>query len=363
MSFINILLEILKFHNPFLNNIMSIPNEEDNFKNEMYNETNESSLKEIFKDVLPTKDENNRYIFEFPIYRDLTLGIFIANILIYAETDTQPIEFQVIPDTGSSILTVGSNLCPTCSLLRGQWDLPRNAFSKIGYIQYGSDQYSMYSPQKGYLYDKISNSWISIPLGVLIKNLTNKDPVSILGLQNKKGGFLSSLSSKKIISFDFIVNKLIIGKELPLNSNSKILKMFSFNNNFDRPLLKIHQIKNSSNIIYDKPIIALMDSGTKNIIFDSSLSILFPNQHNFTIEIIVEGINKNLITLQFQSNIDDIKFDNINQSKMGTKSNPKDFELNSIPIENNNIQLILGMQWLKQHNFSINYDQGLFTVY
>jgi hypothetical protein len=268
---------------------------------------------------------------DLPLTYDMSNGVYLTQIKLGNE-DGRGVNFNVIPDLGSSILLVSGQECRQCNPRDGIWDpsLGENISNgNIGTIKYGS-QLTRYIPWQAQLLN-YPGGGKRVNFGVAIDSVSNDGkPMNVMGLTNKVNGFLEGICGKKIISFDFTKGRLHLGE-----FNQQLLKTIPFVESPSGPefvMSEIASIKiNGININLSGVKYAIWDTGSTDTFLPPALFNQFMQQRPSQQ---VEITFKNGESLTFTS-----ERNNISSS--------------TLPVDGS---LLIGNYWMRQHNFSINHE-------
>lgn len=298
---------------------------------------------------------------EFPLNFDTYNGVYRTKINIGDQTGDY-VTFSVIPDLGSSILIVGGPQCVDCNRSDGVWNntLGKNiSDGKESIIRYGS-QTSTYLPWRAYL--RNYNVAKEINFGVITNSDSNDGrPLNVMGLTHKENGFLEGVCGEKTITFDFKNNKMYLGKAddiINRNNNNGGNNNNGRNGNIVMDLIEsaggpefvmsniqdiyINDIKIDQSLV---PQYAIWDTGaTDSFLPDDLYDFVYRNSNN---------LNNTKLTMTFKNGTSITRPVNFN---IGHNNISK----GRLPIPN---ALLVGNQWMNQHNFSIQHDQAKVIIF
>lgn len=307
----------------------------------------------VFPD--PTKDpledcSGKEQRIELPLIFDPYNGIYRTKIHLGDENNS--IRFDVVPDTGSSILIVSGPECANCPRQDGVWNysLGRRAGSQ-GVIRYGGGQETRYIPWRALLrdYDRPDDATDGpgkeVDFGVITSTLSpDGRPLNVLGLQGEGPGFLAGVCGEKTVIFDFVHSKLYLGKSDDVLSRAAFKRTFKLLKPPAGPayiLARIKSMKINGNPVPAgiMPEYAVLDTGTTNSIVSPGLGQLLRNPAQV-----------------------EITFDNgdTTGSSVVFSSTPSNVDVDRIYVPN---AMMIGNQWLKNYGIGFLHDQDQIVIF
>lgn len=287
--------------------------------------------------------------------------------------------FQAIPDTGSRILIIGSQICKDCPKNNGIWNV-RNGVNTSGgkkyQIRYNGGQTSTYLPWKGWISPSEKSSEDprgerergekpeSAEFGVITNtHIHNSRPQNVMGLMPGNRSFLNSLGESKKVLFDFPNGKLFINptdKELANYSNmrKKSLKLYLPDADVNYPLVKITDLTISSpdrrteRPVINKPRYAIFDTGTNNVILpEKYYSAIFQKERRDQKH--KNGISNAMVNFFFEGLEE--------PTKIRFPLNLKGQVLSgNLPIAET---ILIGTVWFDKYILLFDYDEMVLTIF
>lgn len=278
---------------------------------------------------------------ELPLRYDNSTGVYMTKIRM--GDDNKSMFFNVVPDTGSSILLLNGPNCDGCNSADGVWDTSVGkdmSNGQTGVIRYGGQQVTIYTPWRGKFFDDNldDTDGFEVDFG-LIRKSTSPDnkPLQVLGIQGGKS-FLQALCGDRIVTLDLPAKKLILGATDVTNGKtvyktSMVPSPSAVNFNVNR----IISMKVNGTTV-PSPNYAVIDTGATQTLVDSGLGNYLKTPG--TVEITFAGPNGNVV----------IPFNN----RSGTVS----AERTPFPSS-----IVIGNRWLSDYGVQLDYENNEINYY
>lgn len=320
---------------------------------EIFNSNNDLNSNNNLSDICLTKPP-----ITFPLQYDNINGVYRTTV--YIGSGDHFIPFSVIPDTGSSILIIPGPECKECNENNEIWDyrLGSSIGNKLGIIKYGGGQTTTYRPWKAELRGGLNDttSQRNVVFGVIIGTMSpDGRPVSVMGLQERKGGFLSEICGERTVTFDYPLLKLHLGKYVP---QRPIISQFNLNQPTNGPAypyatvlqMKVDGKEISSSIA---PNYVIFDTGTTNTFISPSLNNILQNGKE--VEFVFESRTSRDSLINKDSGITE-------SSKNSLSFNIDHSSINVGPIAMPGA-ILIGNQWLKKYGISFRHEDDQFVIF